>query len=54
MKEHDEIRIHGLPWFAPTLNRQSANKTELPALRQTNGLQFGGSLNDLSHGSPPS
>ena len=49
-----EISVCGLTRFTPTLQRESAYKTKLPALRITDSLQLGGRLNDLIHVPLPS
>lgn len=53
-RQESKVDVNGLARLAPALERQSPYETELPALSLANRLKLGGSLDDFSHGQPPS
>jgi hypothetical protein len=51
--QQGHIYVRRLPWFAPTLQGQTANDAGVPTLRTTEGLKFRGGTDNFNHGRQP-
>ena len=48
--QQSQVHVRSLPWLSPTLQRETTDDTEPPALGFAETLNFRSSTNDLNHG----